>query len=76
MTSRQIEYLKLYEDGHSVAEIARITGKNRSTIHRVLRNAKRLKCPFSTNCLSCPLPECAIKTEYAYMVNRGGVDDV
>ena len=37
MTKKQAEYKKLYDAGHSMAEIAKITGKNISTVSRTLK---------------------------------------
>lgn len=43
MTSIQQEYLTLHEQGVSITEIARRFGKNKSTVSRVLRSARRQK---------------------------------
>ena len=43
MTSIQQEYLTLHEQGISITEIARRFGKNKSTVSRVLRSARRQK---------------------------------
>ena len=43
MTAIQQEYLTLHEQGVSVTEIARRFGKNKSTVSRVLRSARRQK---------------------------------
>ena len=70
MTKQQLEYKLLFDAGHSVTEIARMTGKSKSTISRVLSRARNKKCPFSANCLNCPLDDCAISDEYSYMLNN------
>jgi hypothetical protein len=66
---KALEYLRLFEMGHTVTEIAIMTGRNKSTVSRGLTSARKLVCPFSPNCEECPLDDCAIKDEYAYMVN-------
>lgn len=43
MTAIQQEYLTLHEQGISITEIARRFGKNKSTVSRVLRSARRQK---------------------------------
>ena len=43
MTSIQQDYLTLHEQGISITEIARRFGKNKSTVSRVLRSARRQK---------------------------------
>ena len=43
MTAIQQEYLTLHEQGVSITEIARRFGKNKSTVSRVLRSARRQK---------------------------------
>ena len=43
MTTTQQEYLTLHEQGVSITEIARRFGKNKSTVSRVLRSARRQK---------------------------------
>lgn len=68
-SEKQIKYLTLYLDGMTMREIANKFGVNESTISRVLKRAQRCVCPFSSNCEKCPLPDCAIKDEYAFMVN-------
>lgn len=68
-------YLKLYyEDGLTVYQIAEKLGKNPSTISRTIARAERIICPFSPECDKCPLDDCAIKEEYAVLVNQKAVD--
>lgn len=50
-------------------EIAEKYGVNKATVSRVIAKARRQKCPFSCDCTKCKLPECAIKDEYAYLLN-------
>ncbi len=71
ITRKQIEYLTLFEAGYSVSEIARMKGLNKSTVSRILQKARGKKCPFSTNCLYCPLEFCAIDSKYAVLINEG-----
>lgn len=71
MTERQIEYLMLFEAGYSVSEIARMKGRNKSTVSRLLQRARGKKCPFSGNCLFCPLEYCAIDSKYSVLLNEG-----
>lgn len=74
MTERQKQVLDLYEKGYKQYEIANILGVHKSTISRTMRRAIRVKCPFSSNCLECWLEDCAIKDEYAYMLNNENID--
>lgn len=68
-------YLKAYyEDSMTIYEIAEKYGKNPSTISRTIARAERLICPFCSDCLKCSLPDCAIKEEYAVLVNQKAVD--
>ena len=69
MTEQQREYFSLFEQGYTVTEIAKLKGKNPSTISRVLTRARTKKCPFSSDCEACPLDDCAIEAKYADMVN-------
>ena len=69
-TERQIMYLGKYKAGFTMQEIADMYNVNKSTVSRVISRSMRYKCPFSTNCLKCPLPDCAIKDEYADLVNN------
>ena len=68
-TKKQMEYLKMYQSGATMQEIADKYGVYRSTVSRTIARAKKVKCPFSSDCTSCPLPDCAIKTEYACIMN-------
>ena len=70
ITQKQADYLCMYQSGFTMEEIAKRYGVNKSTVCRTLARAKRHKCPFSTDCTKCPLPDCAIKEEYAYMMNN------
>jgi hypothetical protein len=69
MTPIQIKYLLLFEAGHTVTEIAQMTGKSKSTISRTLTRTRNRVCPFSPDCLTCPLEDCAIREEYAFLLN-------
>ncbi|MBQ5640487.1 MAG: hypothetical protein IIV05_01635 [Ruminococcus sp.] len=69
MTEQQIEYLRLFNGGYTVTEIAEMKGKNKSTVSRVLTRARSKRCPFSSDCFACPLDDCAIKTKYVDAVN-------
>lgn len=68
--SKQLEYLALFNQGYSVTQIAKMTGKNRSTISRTLTRARSKTCPFSSDCMKCPLDDCAIEDKYADMINE------
>lgn len=71
MTSKkQIEYFSLYNSGLTMKEIAARFSVNKSTVSRTIKRAKRRVCPFSDDCTKCPLPDCAIKDEYAFLVNN------
>lgn len=71
MTSKkQVEYLSLYLSGLTMEEISTRFSVNKSTVSRVIKRARRCVCPFSTDCTKCSLPDCAIKDEYAFMVNN------
>lgn len=74
MTERQKQVLDLYEKGYKQYHIAKILGVNKSTISRTLKRAYRVKCPFSPNCLECWFDDCAIKDEYAYLVNNDDIN--
>ena len=69
ITKQQIEYLRLYQSGATMKEIARKYCVAISTVSRVIKRAKRIKCPFSPKCTACPLDECAIDDRYAFMLN-------
>lgn len=69
ITRQQEEYLVLYTSGMTMTQIAKKYSVNKSTVSRVIKRATAHKCPFSPNCQKCPLPECAINEEYAYLVN-------
>ena len=69
--SRRFEYLKLYNAGFTIPEIASHFGVNRSTVSRVMSRARRkYVCPFSSECRECPLSECAFKPEYRELINQ------
>lgn len=74
MTERQRLVLDLYNEGHNLCGIAKKLGVDRSTVSRTLHRALKCKCPFSPDCLTCPLPDCAIKDEYAGYVNNRNID--
>lgn len=74
MTDRQRKVLSMYHDGHKCYVIAEKLGVAKSTISRTLHRALKCKCPFSPDCLKCPLPECAIKDEYLLFVNNENLD--
>lgn len=73
MTAQQKEYLQLFEQGYKVTEIAKIKGKNPSTISRVLTRARTKRCPFSSDCSACPLDDCAIDEKYADLLNNADI---
>lgn len=70
VTKEQKKYLVMYQAGHTMQEIADKYGVNRSTVSRVVARARKLKCPFSTDCTKCPMDDCAIKDEYAFLLNE------
>lgn len=68
-------YLKMYyEDGLTMYQIAEKLGVHFTTVSRTIIRAESIRCPFSPDCLECPLDECAIKEEYAVFVNKKPVD--
>lgn len=68
--STQVQYLQDYMSGMTMEEIGAKYGRDKSTVSRgVSRAMVRYRCPFSACCERCPLPECAIKDEYAMLVN-------
>lgn len=69
ITKQQMIYYSLYKSGLTMEQIAQKFCVNKSTVCRVLQRAERHKCPFSSKCEKCPLPDCAIKGKYAYLVN-------
>ncbi len=69
MTKQQIEYMILYESGYKVSEIAKMKKRSISSVSRVLKRAKAIKCPFSADCKKCPLPDCGIDEKYAVLFN-------
>lgn len=76
-SEKQRAYLLLYQCGWTMREIAFLYGVNPSTVSRTIQRALRKTCPFAANCENCPLPECAIKDEYAYLINnREGQHDL
>lgn len=74
MTERQKQILTMYHDGYKCYMIAKKLGIDKSTVSRTLHRALKCKCPFSIDCLKCPLPECAIKDEYFLYVNNNNLD--
>lgn len=70
VTKRALYYLKLYSEGWTMEEIAKKVGRNKSTISRTIRRAQILVCPFSHDCLKCPLDDCAFNDKYAFLVNN------
>lgn len=69
ITRQQIEYLRMYQSGATMKEIAQRYCVSISTVSRVIKRAKRIKCPFSSKCTKCPLDGCAIDERYAFMLN-------
>ena len=77
MTSNQREIWNLYSSGHSVTEIAKATGRAKSTISVTLkriRNPRRIDrvstpCVYSSSCFTCPLRECTISGHAAIHTN-------
>ena len=70
MTERQRQLTNMYFSGMTLEQIATKLGINKSTVSRTIRRALSVKCPFSPNCENCPLPDCAIKEEYAIYLNN------
>lgn len=70
ITKKQMEYLNLYQSGATMREISERYGVNISTVSRVIARARKIKCPFSSDCKKCPLPDCIVKEKYAYMLNN------
>ena len=70
MTKQQIDYLTMYESGHSINEIAKMMKKSKSAVSRTLKRARGKKCPFSADCEKCPLEDCAIDERYAMLLNK------
>ena len=73
MTSNQGELWNLYTGGYTVSEIARLTGRAKSTISRTLKRAKNPTgyepCPYSSSCFTCPLRDCALDGSIAVKTN-------
>ena len=69
ITKQQVNYMRMYQSGATMQEIAQKYGVNISTVSRVIKRARKIKCPFSTECEKCKLPDCAIKDEYALLLN-------
>jgi len=76
MTDKQVEYLSLYAKGLTVSEIARYSGRSKSTVSTAIKRAlnptirKPSKpCPHSASCFTCPMHDCAITQRAAPLVN-------
>lgn len=61
MTKKQSTYYRLYKSGKTMEEIAKMLGRNKSTVSRMIKMAERHVCQISENCTECQLPECAIE---------------
>lgn len=70
VTQQQKEYLLRYQSGETMQEIADYFGVNRSTVSRVISRARKIKCPFASDCTKCTVSDCAIKEEYAFLLNE------
>ena len=69
ITKQQMDYLRMYQTGATMKEIAQEYHVNTSTVSRVINRALKVKCPFSPKCEKCPLDECAIDERYAMFLN-------
>ena len=69
ITRQQMDYLRMYQTGATMKEIAQEYHVNVSTVSRVINRALKVKCPFSPKCEKCPLDECAIDERYAMLLN-------
>ena len=69
ITRQQMDYLRMYQTGATMKEIAQEYHVNVSTVSRVINRALKVKCPFSPKCEKCPLDECAIDDRYAVFLN-------
>lgn len=83
MTVTQEEYLRLYERGYGVREIARMLGKGPSTVSTVLKQARQPRkasrapsspCPHSSSCFTCPLHDCVAESSMAPRLNVLSLD--
>ena len=69
ITRQQMDYMRMYQTGATMKEIAQEYHVNVSTVSRVISRALKVKCPFSPKCEKCPLDECAIDDKYAMFLN-------
>lgn len=82
MTANQRELWNLYAGGHTVSEIARLTGRARSTISTTLKTIrqnmqrpnddwekKSVPCVYSSSCFTCPLKDCVVSGRDVLHVN-------
>lgn len=67
--SRKYEYFKLYQEGYTMDYIGKKFGVCKATVSRGIQLVRALRCPFSSMCTNCPLPECAFKEPYNLFVN-------
>lgn len=82
MTVKQREIWSLYAGGHTVTEIARTTGRAKSTVSTMLkyikaemqnptaRERRTEPCIYSSSCFTCPLGDCAVDGSTAIVLNR------
>lgn len=79
MTAKQEVVWSLYSSGHTVTEIARATGRSKSTVSTMLKTIrerainpilrKTTPCEYSSSCFTCPLGDCALHGSVAVGVN-------
>ena len=69
-------YMGLYDEGHTVTEIAKLCGKAKSTTSTTLKRARMPRkapeserCPYSPSCFACPLEDCVVLEARAGRVN-------
>lgn len=70
MKTKSIKYLQDYLNGMKIPDIAKKYNVAISTIYKSIKSSEVIYCPFSNSCFTCPLNDCAIKDEYAYMINN------
>lgn len=81
MTAKQAIVWDLYASGHRVTDIARATGRSKSTVSTMINTIKKnlqrpvkkeldsIPCVYSSSCFTCPLHDCGIDSTRARRFN-------
>lgn len=67
-------YFNCYLNGMTIQEIADSAGVSYRAVTGLIERTRNKKCEYSPSCFTCPMRDCMMSREHAYLVNMTETD--